>query len=59
MTKKTNDETILALAVSRSESIRTTVPIHVARKLGLSQGNRIMWAFTKVGDKWIAVIQKT
>lgn len=51
-------ETILSLAVSNSYSLRTTVPIHVARQLELEKGDRMVWDLYKEDGKWIAKIRK-
>ncbi|MCE2497756.1 MAG: hypothetical protein J4F28_01955 [Nitrosopumilaceae archaeon] len=53
------DETILTLAVSRSNSLRTTVPRHIIKKLNLSKGDAVRWDFDKTPDgKWIATMSK-
>ena len=52
-------ETVMALAVSNSRSLRTTVPIHVARQLGLEPGSRVKWDLDKVKGRWVATITKT
>ena len=56
--KEESDTTIMSLAVSRSKSLRTTMPIYVARQLGLEKGSRIKWSFDKIGDEWVAIIRK-
>ena len=58
MAKLRDGETMMSLAVSRSDSLRTTVPLHIARKLGLRQKDRVVWDLDKVGDEWIATIRK-
>lgn len=52
------NESVLSLAVSNSQSLRTTVPIHIAQKMGLSEGDRIAWDLDKVRNTWIATISK-
>lgn len=59
MPRLEDNETVLSLAVSRSNSLRTTVPIHIVRKLGLEQGIHVVWDIEKTKDgKWIATIEK-
>ena len=58
MRKTETDETIIALAVPRSQSVRTTIPKHIAKKLGLEPGVVVAWDTDKVGGKWVATIEK-
>ncbi len=58
MARLENSETILTLAVSNSQSLRTTVPIHIAKKLGLEKGDHVEWDIDKVNSQWIAKIIK-
>ena len=58
MARLKNNETKLTLAVSRSNSLRTTVPIHIVHKLDLESGDRIVWDIDKIGGEWIAIIRK-
>ena len=58
MAREDSAETVMALAVSKSRSLRTTVPIHVARQLGLEPGSRVKWDMDKVRGRWIATICK-
>lgn len=51
-------ETVIALAVSQSKSVRTTIPKYIARKLGLKPGVRVVWDLDKTGNKWVATIEK-
>jgi len=53
-----NGETAIVLAVQRSESVRTTVPKHVAKKLGLEPGIHVVWDIDKVDGEWIETIRK-
>ena len=52
------NETRVSLAVSNSQSLRTTIPIHIAKKMGLSVGDSITWDLDKVSNRWIGTIQK-
>ena len=58
MVKSNGSETVLSLAVSNSPSLRTTVPIHITRKLGLVEGDHVEWDIDKKGNRWIAIISK-
>ena len=59
MSRMEGNETVMSLAVSHSDSLRTTVPIHIIRKLGLGKGDHVEWDIDKTSDgKWIAVIKK-
>ena len=58
MARLENNETVLSLAVSRSNSLRTTVPIHIIRKLNLSDGDRVEWDIDKVDGRWMAIVTK-
>ena len=59
MPRLENNETVLSLAVSHSNSLRTTVPIHITRKLGLEEKTHIVWDIDKKSDgTWIATIEK-
>ena len=58
MARLENSETVLSLAVSNSNSLRTTVPIHITKKLGLEKGDRVEWDLDKIKNKWIATISK-
>ncbi len=58
MGRMETNETVLTLAVSRSNSLRTTVPMHIIKKLNLAKGDAVEWDIDKVGGKWIATISK-
>lgn len=58
MRKTETDETIIALAVPRSQSVRTTIPKHIAKKLGLKPGEVVIWDTDKINGKWVATISK-
>ena len=58
MAKLGGNETMLSRAVSKSDSLRTTVPIHIVKKLGLKKGEHIEWDLDKVNNEWIAIIKK-
>lgn len=51
-------ESVMSLAVPHSDSLRTTVPIHITRKLGLGPKDRVVWDLDKVDSGWIATIRK-
>ena len=52
------NETVASLAVSRSSSLRTTIPAHIVQKLGLEHGGHLDWDIDKVGGEWVATIRK-
>lgn len=58
MARLENNETVLSLAVSKSNSLRTTVPIHITKKLGLTKGDHIEWDIDKEDNVWMAKIIK-
>lgn len=57
MARLKNNETVLSLAVSKSDSLRTTVPIHIVRKLDLKQGDHIEWDIEKIDRVWFAIVK--
>ena len=50
--------TSVSVARSKTVSLRTTIPAHVAKRLGLTAKDQLDWNLDKVGDKWVAVIEK-
>ena len=58
MARLQDNETVLSLAVSRSNSLRTTVPIHIVRKLDLESSDHIVWDIDKIDGEWVATIRK-
>ncbi len=52
------NETRVSLAVSNSNSLRTTIPIHIAKKMGLAEGDSVMWDLDKISNRWIGTIKK-
>lgn len=52
-------ETRVSLAVSNSDSVRTTIPIHIAKKLGLSEGDTLTWDLDKINGRWIGTVRKS
>ena len=54
---KTNESRV-AVAQSKSVSIRTTIPAHVAGMLDLKPGDTLKWEVDKDGKQWIATIRK-
>ena len=59
MARLKNNETTLSLAVSKSDSLRTTVPIYIIKKLNLKKGDRVEWDIDKVKGRWIATIKRS
>lgn len=58
MGKLASDETIVALAVRDSVSVRTTIPKYVAKKLGFEPGTHLKWDVDKIDGRWVATIEK-
>ena len=58
MARLENDETVVSLAVSNSNSLRSTIPLHIAKKLKLCPGDRIAWDLDKEDGVWLAKIIK-
>lgn len=58
MGKLESDETVVALAVRESVSVRSTIPKHVAKKLGLDPGTHLKWDVDKIDGEWVAIIRK-
>lgn len=56
--KQDTNETIIALAVPQSASVRTTIPKNIAKKLGLAPGVHVVWDIDKIDNEWVAVIKK-
>lgn len=53
---KQGEVTILANATSRSQSLRTTVPIGIIRQLGLSEGDGLIWELRPDGNRLVVVV---
>ena len=58
MEKRDTNETIIALAVQKSESVRTTIPKNIAKKVGLEPGVHVLWDLDKIEGEWVATIRK-
>ena len=48
--------TFLANATSKSQSLRTTVPIGIIRQLGLREGDGLVWELKPDGNRLIVVV---
>ncbi len=48
--------TILSNAASHSHSLRTTVPIGIARQLGLREGDSLVWELRPDGNQLVVVV---
>lgn len=51
-------ETSVSSAKSASDSLRTTIPMFVTKRLDLAAKDRLDWEIDKVGDEWVAVVRK-
>ncbi len=52
------NESALSLAVSKSRSLRTTVPMHIVEQMDLSEGDVIIWKLDKIKNMWLATVRK-
>ena len=52
------DETKVAAARSRSVSMRTTIPAHITKQMGMEVGDTLVWELDKVKGRWSATISK-
>ncbi len=60
-TKSTEGEgetSVIAIAQTKSQSLRTTIPMGVVRQLGLKQGVLLNWKIDKTKDGEFVVIVK-
>ena len=51
-------QTKVAKAKPETTSVRTTIPAHVADKLGLDAGDTLDWDIDKIDGRWVAVLSK-
>ena len=51
------EETILTHASTRGNSLRTTVPIGVARQLGLKEGDRLRWEIQAEDNNLVILVK--
>jgi len=51
------EETILTHASTRGDSLRTTVPIGVARQLGLKEGDKLRWEIRADNNNLIIMVK--
>jgi hypothetical protein len=48
--------TILANATSKSQSLRTTVPIGIIRQLGLKEGDKLLWELRPESNQLVVIV---
>jgi len=58
MARMDGTETIVTYATSKSQSLRTTIPVFVVKQLGLEERDHLDWKVDKDGKTWMAVITK-
>jgi len=51
------ERTILTHASTRGNSLRTTVPIGVARQLGLKEGDRLRWEIRAENNDLVILVR--
>ena len=52
------NETSVNVAAPGKDSLRSTIPYHIADRLGVSKGDRLVWSIDKLDNSWVAVIRK-
>lgn len=53
------NESALSLAVSKSRSLRTTVPLHIVEQMELGEGDVVLWKLDKMkSGEWVATVKK-
>lgn len=52
------EATVLTRASSRSESLRTTIPIGIVRQFDLKEGDLLKWEIRPEGGHLIIVVRK-
>lgn len=57
MLPEKGEETILTHASTRGNSLRTTVPIGVARQLGLKEGDRLRWEIRADNNSLVILVK--
>ena len=58
MARMKEGHTSATAAHSSSESLRTTIPAHVTKKLGIARMDVLVWDIDKVDGEWTATIRK-
>ena len=59
MARMQNDITKITKAKPETVSVRTTIPSHIAKKLGLKSGDSVEWDVDKGDDgTWFAKFEK-
>jgi bifunctional DNA-binding transcriptional regulator/antitoxin component of YhaV-PrlF toxin-antitoxin module len=56
MSRQQGDITILTKANSRSQSLRTTIPMSITRQLSLKEGDHLRWEIQAKDNKLIVVV---
>ena len=51
-------QTAVSIARAATVSLRTTIPAHITKQLGLSAKDRLDWDLDKVDGEWVATIHK-
>ena len=58
MGRLSGTETVVVLSNSKSTSLRSTIPVFVAKQMGLEDGDRLVWELGKSDGVWHANITK-
>jgi antitoxin component of MazEF toxin-antitoxin module len=56
MSRQQGDMTILTKANSRSQSLRTTIPMSITRQLNLKEGDHLRWEIQARDNTLIVVV---
>ncbi len=59
MASESGENTTLSGAASNTKSLRTTVPIGLARQFGLKEGDRINWQMKIENGELVMVVRPT
>ena len=55
-TTTAGEQTVLTKAASKSESLRTTVPMSIVRYLKLKEGDRLNWELEAKDNKLLVIV---
>ena len=58
MARMLPNQSTVSKAKSDSTSVRTTIPIFIAKQMGLEIGDVLDWKLDKKSNRWIVTIEK-
>jgi antitoxin component of MazEF toxin-antitoxin module len=56
MSRQQGDITILTKANSKSQSLRTTIPVSITRQLNLKEGDHLRWEIQARDNKLVVMV---